>query len=164
MDDRIRISDADRERVTARLRDYYAEGRLTSEELDERVSATLNAKTYGDLRPVTADLPEPELAGPFGQQGGPNGPGSGVFPPWAGRPVYVYRRGPRLLPLVLLALFLAMVFPGTWFFAFVFFKFMLLFWVVACVVGILAMRGRRRARRDWTSGYGGQSRHDGWQG
>ena len=28
MDDRIRASDADRERVTARLRDHYAEGRL----------------------------------------------------------------------------------------------------------------------------------------
>ncbi len=41
MDDRIRISDADRERVTARLREHFAEGRLTSEELDERISAAL---------------------------------------------------------------------------------------------------------------------------
>jgi DNA-binding PadR family transcriptional regulator len=52
------ISDADRERVTARLGDHYVEGRLTLEELDERVTATLNARTFGDLRRVMADLPE----------------------------------------------------------------------------------------------------------
>src|SRR5215470_11013679 len=59
MDDRIRTSDADRERVAARLRDHFAEGRLTREELDERLAAALNAKTHGDLRRVLADLPEP---------------------------------------------------------------------------------------------------------
>ena len=59
MDDRIRISDADRERVTSRLREHYAEGRLSSEELDERITAALSAKTFGDLRGVMADLPDP---------------------------------------------------------------------------------------------------------
>ena len=62
MDDRIRTSDADRDRVTARLRDHVAEGRLTADELDERVAAALNAKTFGDLRRVMADLPEPAPA------------------------------------------------------------------------------------------------------
>ena len=52
------VSDADRERVTARLGDHYVEGRLTLEELDERVTATLNARTFGHLRRVMADLPE----------------------------------------------------------------------------------------------------------
>jgi Domain of unknown function (DUF1707) len=56
-DDRIRVSDHDRERATTRLRDCFAEGRLTQEELDERVAAALNARTAGDLRRVTADLP-----------------------------------------------------------------------------------------------------------
>ena len=56
-DDRMRISDRDRERATARLRDSFAEGRLTREELDERIAAALNARTAGDLRRVTADLP-----------------------------------------------------------------------------------------------------------
>ena len=56
-DDRIRVSDRDRERATARLRDSFAEGRLTREELDERITAALNARTVGDLRRVTADLP-----------------------------------------------------------------------------------------------------------
>ena len=56
-DDRMRISDRDRERATARLRDSFAEGRLTREELDERIAAALNARTAGDLRRVTVDLP-----------------------------------------------------------------------------------------------------------
>ena len=52
-------SDTDRERATVRLRDHYAEGRLTREELDERVTAALSARTFGDLRRVMADLPSP---------------------------------------------------------------------------------------------------------
>ena len=56
-DDRIRVSDRDREQATVRLRDSFAQGRLTREELDERITAALNARTIGDLRRVTADLP-----------------------------------------------------------------------------------------------------------
>ncbi len=55
--DHIRTSEADREGATARLRDHYAEGRLTYEELGERITAALNARTFGDLRRVLADLP-----------------------------------------------------------------------------------------------------------
>jgi hypothetical protein len=57
MDDRFRTSDSDRDRVTALLCGHFAAGRLTRAELDERVTATLNAKTSGDLRRVLADLP-----------------------------------------------------------------------------------------------------------
>ena len=56
-DDHIRTSEADREDATARLRDHYAEGRLSYEELGERITAALNAQTFGDLRRVLADLP-----------------------------------------------------------------------------------------------------------
>ena len=66
MDDRFRTSDADRDRASALLRDHFAAGRLDAEELGERLVAVLNAKTFGDLRHVLADLPE---AGPAGQQG-----------------------------------------------------------------------------------------------
>jgi hypothetical protein len=52
-----RVPDRDRERVTVRLRDSFAEGRLTRTELDERITAALTARTLGDLRRVTADLP-----------------------------------------------------------------------------------------------------------
>src|SRR4249920_2498994 len=100
MDDHIRVSDADRDRVTARLREHFAEGRLTQDELDERVSAALNAKTFGDLRPLMADLPEPVPAPP-----------RPVPHPWrAGPPPWVaYRRGPRLMPLLLLVAFVALL-------------------------------------------------------
>jgi DNA-binding PadR family transcriptional regulator len=55
--DQMRVSDRDRERAAARLRDSFVEGRLTREELDERITAALTARTVGDLRRVTADLP-----------------------------------------------------------------------------------------------------------
>ncbi len=53
----LRVSDADRHRVADRLREAAGEGRLDLEELDERLEATYRAKTYADLRPITADLP-----------------------------------------------------------------------------------------------------------
>src|SRR6266545_879503 len=53
----LRASDADRERVAEILRRAAAEGRLSLDELDERLSAVYAAKTYADLVPVTHDLP-----------------------------------------------------------------------------------------------------------
>ncbi|HET6685944.1 MAG TPA: DUF1707 domain-containing protein [Jiangellaceae bacterium] len=53
----LRCSDADRERVADTLREAAAEGRLTLSELDERLDATFRARTYGDLEPITSDLP-----------------------------------------------------------------------------------------------------------
>ena len=53
----LRISDADRHRVAELLREAAGEGRLDLEELDERLEATYAAKTYGDLVPLTVDLP-----------------------------------------------------------------------------------------------------------
>ena len=137
MYDNIRISDADREQVTSRLREHFAEGRLTSEELDERISATLNAKTFGDLRGILTDLPEP---GPLGPQPAPVPSG------WTARPVY-YRRGPRFLPVALLILFAALLLSGPGWAFLVFFKVALLAWLVMCVAGIFAAsRFRRRIR------------------
>ncbi len=155
MSDNMRISDADRERVTGRLRDHYAEGRLTADELDERVTATLNAKTVGDLRPIMADLPEP---GPVGPQAGP--------PPRNQDPRYVYQRGPRLVPVaLLLLLFSLLILPGAGWAFFAFVKIALLAWVVLCVAGIFAAaRFRRRARRSRRSWHDDQSHHHGpWQ-
>jgi DUF1707 SHOCT-like domain len=145
MYDNIRISDADREQVTTRLREHFAEGRLTSEELDERITATLNAKTFGDLRGILADLPEP---GPLGPQPEPVPSG------WAARPVH-YRRGPRFLPVALLIFFAVLVLSGPGWAFFAFFKIMLLAWLIMCVAGIFAAsRFRRRMRHSTRSGYG----------
>ncbi len=54
---RLRISDDDRHAVAEVLRHAAGEGRIDLEELDERLEAAYAAKTYGDLVPITADLP-----------------------------------------------------------------------------------------------------------
>jgi hypothetical protein len=56
-----RASDAEREATVARLREAAAEGRLTVEELDERIDAAYAASTRAELEPLTADLPEGAL-------------------------------------------------------------------------------------------------------
>jgi hypothetical protein len=53
----MRISNDDRERVARVLHDAMAEGRLTVNELEERLDLVYAAKTFGDLEPVLRDLP-----------------------------------------------------------------------------------------------------------
>jgi Flp pilus assembly protein TadB len=51
---------------------HYGEGRLDSEELNERLERAMRAKTRGELRPLLADLPEEmpvPVAGPAGRRG-----------------------------------------------------------------------------------------------
>jgi uncharacterized protein DUF1707 len=57
MDETLRAADRDRDRVAEVLREHYAVGRLTMEEFDERSTAAAKAKTLGDLRVLTSDLP-----------------------------------------------------------------------------------------------------------
>jgi hypothetical protein len=54
----LRASDADRERVAEVLRQAAGDGRLTMDELDERLDAVFAAKTYAELEPITHDLPD----------------------------------------------------------------------------------------------------------
>jgi DUF1707 SHOCT-like domain len=61
----LRASHADRDRAAEILRVAAGDGRLTSEELDERLEAALSARTNSELAALTADLP----AGP-GHPGG----------------------------------------------------------------------------------------------
>jgi hypothetical protein len=112
----MRVGDAEREAAAAELREHYASGRLTLDELNERVDKAFAAKTRGDLNALMTDLPSARPGGsgpaggttasgragspggPFGPQGpfgpggpfgpsGPHGPG-GPFGPGAG-----YRSG-----------------------------------------------------------------------
>src|SRR2546429_4655901 len=53
----LRISDTDRDRAAGVLREAHAEGRITVDELDERLTSVYSAKTFADLVPVTRDLP-----------------------------------------------------------------------------------------------------------
>ncbi|MFI7400279.1 DUF1707 domain-containing protein [Streptomyces sp. NPDC049541] len=52
-----RASHADRDRVVEVPRVAAGDGRLTAEELDERVEAALTARTLGELAVLTVDLP-----------------------------------------------------------------------------------------------------------
>jgi len=54
---RFRASHADREQVVGALQAAFVQGRLTPDELDERVGEALAARTYADLAALTADLP-----------------------------------------------------------------------------------------------------------
>jgi hypothetical protein len=150
MNDHIRVSDADRERVADRLREHFAEGRLSADELDERIAATLSARTFAELRRVTKDLPDPEPAAGTAAAG----PGRGYPPPWGRRGGFaIRRRRPRILPLLLLLLILALVIPGAGWLLVAAFKVVLLFWLVASVAAVFAaLRFRRHVRRFWPSG------------
>ncbi len=57
MSEHLRVADEDRERVAARLREHFAAGRITQEELDERLQQTYAARTVGDLDALQTDLP-----------------------------------------------------------------------------------------------------------
>jgi hypothetical protein len=53
----LRISDADRAAAAERLRIAVDEGRLDLTEYDSRLRSAYAATTYGELEPITADLP-----------------------------------------------------------------------------------------------------------
>lgn len=53
----LRISDQDRERAAAAIREHYAAGRLDGGEFEERLQATYAARTQGELDALSADLP-----------------------------------------------------------------------------------------------------------
>jgi hypothetical protein len=55
--DELRVSYDDRDRVAEQLRVAAGDGRLTTEELDERLEIALTARTYAELARVTKDLP-----------------------------------------------------------------------------------------------------------
>ena len=53
----MRVSDSDREQAAEVLREAAGQGRLSLDELDERLESAYAAKTYADLAAVTHDLP-----------------------------------------------------------------------------------------------------------
>jgi len=80
----LRVGDAERDAVAEDLGEHYAAGRLTLDELHERLEAVFAAKTFGHLARIVADLPGtgrlPRLASaarPPGLLWGPDMPGPG---------------------------------------------------------------------------------------
>jgi hypothetical protein len=55
----LRASDADREQVIDTLKDAFALGRLTRDELVVRAGRALTSRTYAELAAITADIPAP---------------------------------------------------------------------------------------------------------
>ncbi len=53
----LRASHEDRDRVVELLRVSAGDGRLTAEELDERLELAMTARTYGELAKLVVDLP-----------------------------------------------------------------------------------------------------------
>jgi hypothetical protein len=80
----MRVSSADLERTIRVLQRSFAEGRLTRDELDDRLGQALVARAFHELITVIADLP----AGPFDRL--PSHPATRAAP----------RRQPALAPLV----------------------------------------------------------------
>ena len=105
----MRVGDAEREATAAELREHYASGRLTLDELNDRLDKAFAAKTRGDLDALlpTCRRRDPagrDRGGPPGAGGGPvggriagsAGPGSGMDRPGRGATgtrVDVGRRG-----------------------------------------------------------------------
>jgi fatty acid desaturase len=87
----MRASDAEREGVATQLRDHAAAGRLDAEELEERLTQALAARTREELVPLTADLPAPA-------------------PPPAQRP---RRRVPPIPPVIAIAILLIAIWAVT---------------------------------------------------
>jgi hypothetical protein len=83
----MRVSDAEREATAAELREHYASGRLTLDELNERIDKALAAKTRGDLDALMRDLPSARPGGTQFTGAWPGGTGSrpgGTGPGWTG--------------------------------------------------------------------------------
>jgi DUF1707 SHOCT-like domain len=78
--DGMRVGNAEREATASELREHYASGRLTLEELNERLEAAFAARTRADLTAVLRDLPSAAAYGPSGAGAGTPWPGQ----PWGG--------------------------------------------------------------------------------
>jgi hypothetical protein len=159
----IRVSDAERESVAAQLREHYGDGRLTLDELNERLDRTFAARTYSELNAVTTDLPRsgdtwtPSTAtGAMGTSGsrltvGPQGPGSGARDEgWNGARGRVAAMAAPLVALVTIAgLWALLMFAGIFGGGGRPFGFVLLFAIFALIRKVLGGGRRGRCGRRW---------------
>ncbi|MBG0830819.1 DUF1707 domain-containing protein [Planomonospora sp. ID67723] len=142
--DDLRIGDAERDAVMTALREHYAQGRLTHEELDERLGLTLSARTGRDLALAQENLPD--LYGPPGEPAPWKGPRTGPAA-WqrhaarhgAWHPM-ARRGGPPVAPLLLVLLVAGVAVAG-----FGVLKLVFLAWLLAILFRVL--RHRSHARR-----------------
>ena len=67
----MRCSDDERERVVAFLREHALAGRLSDDELEERIGLAYAAVTVGDLQELIGDLPRAQRPAPRPQRPAP---------------------------------------------------------------------------------------------
>ncbi len=60
-DPQLRVSDEDRDRAAALLREHHALGRLTADEFNDRLDKAFAARTIGDIDGLLRDLPSIDL-------------------------------------------------------------------------------------------------------
>jgi uncharacterized protein DUF1707 len=88
--DATRVSDDDRDRVAALLRDAVGRGQLSLTEVDDRLRAAYAAITRADLSAVTADLPQaarPSRSAPGATATAPASTRGVEWRPWIGAAV-----------------------------------------------------------------------------
>jgi Domain of unknown function (DUF1707) len=102
----LRASDADREAIVNRLHKAATEGRIAPDELEQRVTAALKARTYAELDATVADLPRQPTGGARREVGRRSS---------AGLALSVVKQHPLLLLLVLpvMAVTAAMILAAT---------------------------------------------------
>lgn len=104
----LRVSDADRDRVAEMLREAAGQGRITFDELEERLSLAYSAKTYLDLEVVTRDLPSSGVVMPSVTSAAGSTPDQAGGRPGARFSLAIMsgtrRRGPWVVPPAYLAL------------------------------------------------------------
>lgn len=124
----LRVSDADRDAVVTELSQHFQEGRLDQGEFDERVGSALLAKTRGDLDGLVTDLPRP----------------AGGGPPAVTGPQSRWPRALAIVPLLVIAAFIAGAANGSWYHG----APLRFLWLIVPILLFRALvRGRRRQWR-----------------
>ncbi|MGI8333272.1 DUF1707 SHOCT-like domain-containing protein [Actinomadura scrupuli] len=152
--DYLRVGDAERDKMAESLHEHFVQGRLDREELDERLAATLTAKTAGELREIDRDLPKP----PAAYHPGAYAPGAAAEgwggPPWAahrrlarrqGMAPAHHHHGPRPLRLLLAAALIVVI--ATAFSGWAAFAVLRVFFVIWLVMAVVGMAHGRRWHR-----------------
>jgi Domain of unknown function (DUF1707) len=120
-ENRLRASDAERERTAKRIQDASAEGRLSLDETEDRLGAVYAAKYVDELSGYTADLP-------------PARPPYRRFPP----PLRVHAAIVATISILLIVRWLVSGIPFFW-------PVVPMFWLGMSLVAHYAIRSRRRA-------------------
>ena len=139
----LRAADADRRRVADELQRHYVDGRLSSDELSERLSRALAARTYGELDALLRDLPPsaaPAAAEPAGVDAARADADERRAGPWGRRDFRAHATAYLLVMVLLIAIWLLTT-PGGYFWP----VWPMLGWGIGLASHGLARRGRRSA-------------------